>query len=48
MQSRLDKLKPPSRSNRRNNNSNSCRSRNSLELLLPLAPIQFALERPTN
>jgi len=48
MQSRLDKIKPPHRRSRRNNNSNGCRSRSNLQLLLPLAPIQLAPERPTD
>ena len=43
MQSRLHELEPP----HRNNTSYRCCNCSSLQLLLPLAPIQLALERPT-
>jgi len=47
MQPRLNNLKPPHSRNRRNNTSNGYRSSSSLDLLLPPAPIQLALERST-
>jgi hypothetical protein len=48
MPSRLNKLKPSRRSDRRNNTSYGCSSRSSLELLQALAPIHLAPERPTD